>query len=180
MKLITNIALVTLIGLSIYFGLKPNPLPPQPPRPIYAESHTPEYQTALFEAARVYGRAGCGDESLAVLTAEHSISSGVPARLIAAQVATESNCNPLAISNKGAVGLTQVCPKVWSKQFDFTRVNLLNPNDNMTVYTSILRDLIKRHGFRGALQRYYGTGVDDIGMGGVGYADKVLQLAGKL
>jgi hypothetical protein len=147
---------------------------------ITPEAHSPEFQHEFFQAAQVYGRAGCGDQKLAEMTAKHALDAGLPANLLAAMAASESSCNPQAISNRGAVGLTQVVPKVWNKSFDFSKINLFNPEDNMTVGTSILSKLVKDHGIRNGLARYYGTGPDDIGLGGAGYAEKVLQLAGKL
>lgn len=148
--------------------------------PIVKEGHSEEFQKAFYQAARVYGRAGCGDQKLAEMTARYSIRTGLPPQLIAAMAASESSCNAMAISNRGAIGLTQVVPKIWSKQFDFTKINLLNPEDNMQVGTTILSGLVRDHGLKNGLARYYGTGEDGIGLGGAGYADKVLQLAGKL
>lgn len=149
------------------------------PPPISVETHSPIYMSAFFEATRVYGRAGCGDQQLAEMTARYSIETGLSAGLIAAHVATESTCNPMAVSNKGAIGLMQIVPKVHSKRFDFTKVNLLNPEQNMMVGTSIMAELVKKYGVRNALYHYYGTGQDDIGLGGSGYAERVLQLVGR-
>ena len=134
---------------------------------------------AFFDASRVYGKVGCGDIILAEKTANASIKSGVPANLIAGLIATESTCNPLAVSNKGAIGLMQVVPKTWSKSYDFTKINLFNPDENMEVGTKILADLIKRYGLKNALAHYYGTGNDGIGGSGEKYSSKV-QLMGKL
>ena len=147
---------------------------------VQPEAHTAEYQTALFEASRVYGKAGCGDMQLAEMTAEHAIRSGLPAQLIAAQIATESTCNPLAVSNRGAIGLRQVVPKIWAKTYDFSKINLFNPSDNMAVADNITVELVKKYGIRGGLIRYYGTGNDGIGQSGAVYAERVLKLAGKI
>jgi soluble lytic murein transglycosylase-like protein len=147
---------------------------------VVPETHSPEFQKAFFEASKVYGRAGCGDQALAEMTARRAIATGLPVQVIAAMAATESTCNPLAVSNRGAIGLSQVMPKVWSKEFDFTKINLFNPEENMEVSTTILQRLVKEHGLKNGLLRYYGTGNDGIGLGGAGYADRVLQLAGKL
>lgn len=151
------------------------------PKPsfIQQEMHTDSFQRAFFEAAKVYGRAGCGDQQLTEMTARYSISSELPPQLIAAMVSTESNCNPQAVSNRGALGLMQVVPKQWNKKFDFSKINLLNSEDNMTVGTSILSNLTKQYGTRNGLLRYYGMGSDGVGLTGVGYADRVLQLAGR-
>jgi len=167
---------IVLCGLSIMFTMTrqtPTIASVQP------ELHTPEFQRAFFLAAEVYGKAGCGDQGLAEMTARHSIRTGLPPQLIAAQASTESTCNPLAVSNRGAVGLMQIVPKTFGKQYDFSKINLFNPEDNMRVGTDILTQLVKDHGIKGGLYRYYGTGVDGIGLGGSGYADKVLQLSGK-
>ena len=134
---------------------------------------------AFFEAAKVYGRAGCGDLALAELTAKHAIRTGLPASVIAAKVAIESACNPLAVSYKGAVGLTQVMPRVWASEYgDFRAVNLFNPDQNMSVGTDILSKLVKKHGLRGGLQRYLGTGPTDGHSTPNSYADRVMKLAG--
>lgn len=151
---------------------------PVPARGI-VESHTPDYMSAFFDASRVYGKVGCGDIILAEKTAQASIKSGVPANLIAGLIATESTCNPLAVSNKGAIGLMQVVPKTWAKSYDFTKINLFNPDDNMEVGTKILADLIKKFGLKNALAHYYGTGNDGIGGSGDKYSNKV-QLMGAL
>lgn len=147
---------------------------------VQPEVHTPEFQRAFFEASKVYGKAGCGNQELAEMTAKRALETGLPPQLIASMAASESTCNPLAISNRGAVGLMQPVPKLWSKEFDFTKINLFNPEDNMFVSTSILSKLVKQYGLRNGLLHYYGTGSDGIGLGGEGYAQKVLALAGKL
>src|ERR1035437_10363848 len=114
------------------------------------------------------------------MTARKSVATGLPAQLIAAMAASESTGNPMAISNRGAVGLTQIVAKIWGKEFDFTKINLLNPEQNMDVSAVIMARLVKQYDFRNALVHYYGTGNDGIGLGGAGYADHVLALAGKL
>src|ERR1017187_6346511 len=129
---------------------------------VIPESHSAEFQKAFFEAARVYGRAGCGDQELAEMTARKAVSSGLPARLIAAMAASESTCNPMAVSNRGAVGLTQIVPKIWGKEFDFTKINLLNPEQNMEVSTVIMSKLVKQYGIKGGLIHYYGVGIDSV------------------
>src|ERR1700675_2373337 len=61
----------------------------------------PEFKKALFDASRVFGRAGCGDAQLAEMAAKASIRTSLPANIIAAEIATESTCDPLAISKDG-------------------------------------------------------------------------------
>lgn len=127
---------------------------------------------ALYSAARVYGKAGCGDFALAEATARLALRAGIPAEIVAAKVAVESNCNPLAVSPKGAVGLTQIMPSIWRGKYDFATVNLFNPEDSLRVGTEILAGLIAKHGARGGLRRYNGAGPD-----AEVYADRVLALA---
>jgi hypothetical protein len=135
----------------------------------------PAYRQAIFNATRIYGKSGCGDIQLAEMTAENSLRSGVPANVIAAIVSVESSCNPLAISTKGAVGLTQVNVKVQSEKFaQFRMINLFNPKENMQVGTEIMAQMIKTYGLRGGVSHYNGSGPD-----AEAYAVKVLQLAGK-
>jgi len=167
---------ITIIGSLLLYVTRPSIKPVV----IQPEMHSAEYQAALFQASRVYGKAGCGDQNLAEMTARNAVETGAPAQLIAAATASESTCNPFAISNHGALGLMQVTPRSFGKEFDFTRINLLNPEENMHVGSTILARLIKQYGVREALIHYYGTGPDAIGLGGAGYAAKVLQLAGKL
>lgn len=148
--------------------------------PRQTDPHSPEFQKAFFDASRVYGKTGCGDQILAEKTAKKSLETGVPAQLIAAMISAESTCNPLAVSNRGAIGLMQVVPKSHSKEYDFSRINLFNSDDNMTVGVDIIRKLINNSTIKSGLIHYYGTGSDSIGLGGTGYADHVLQIMGKL
>jgi soluble lytic murein transglycosylase-like protein len=131
-----------------------------------------QQRMALYSAARVYGKAGCGDFALAEATARFALRAGIPSEIVAAKVAVESSCNPLAVSHKGAVGLTQVMPSIWKGSYDFSRVNLLNPEDSLRVGTEILAGLIAKHGARGGLRRYNGAGPD-----AEDYAGRVLALA---
>ena len=149
------------------------------PAPIVAEAHSPEMMAAFFYAAKIYGKAGCGDMVLAEKTAQWAVKTGLPASMVAGQIATESTCNPLAVSNRGAVGLMQVVPKVWKTKYDFSKVNLFNPDDNMAVGCAIMADLVKRYGAKNALAHYYGTGNDGIGSSGEEYSKKV-QLISRL
>ncbi len=154
----------------------------EPPRPAHAVEpqgpnfNAPDLRKAFFDASRVYGKAGCGDMDLAEMTARNAVRSGVPANLLAAVVAVESSCNPLAISNRGAVGLTQVNVKVQADKFaQFRTINLFDPEQSMRVGTDILRDDIAQFGgVKQGVSHYNGTGPD-----ADAYAIKVLALAGK-
>ena len=135
----------------------------------------PAYRQAVFNAARIYGKTGCGDIQLAEITAENSLKSGVPANLIASIISIESSCNPLAISNRGAAGIMQVNVKVQADKFaQFRTINLFNPKENMQVGTQILSEMIKTYGLRGGVSHYNGSGPD-----AEAYAVKVMALAGK-
>lgn len=171
--LILSIAVaVTLAAMFLLMNQRPTP------PAVVLEAHSSEFQAAFFKASRVYGRVGCGDQHLAEMTAKRALETGLAPELIAAQVGEESGCNPLAISNRQAVGLMQITTKPWSKQYDFTKINLFNPDDNMRVGTEIMAELVKKYGVKGALIRYYGTGSDGIGLGGAGYAEKIYQISG--
>jgi soluble lytic murein transglycosylase-like protein len=154
-----------------------------PEKPIYAsvpiaETNTlnqAEFRKAFFDASRIYGKAGCGDMDLAEMTAKHAIRTGLSANLIAAIVSIESSCDPLAISNRGAVGIMQVNVKVQSEKFaQFRTINLFNPEQGMSVGTDILAGMIKTWGLKAGVSHYNGSGPD-----AEAYAVKVLALAGK-
>jgi hypothetical protein len=158
-------------------------VPPKPPAPVVqvqVEAHSPEFERAFFQAAKVYGKAGCGDQQLAEMTAKHAIATGLPAAVVAAVIAAESTCSPMAVSNRGALGLMQVVPKIHGKRYDFTRVNLLNPDENLTVGTTILAEMVHEYGLKSGLHHYYGMGSSGIALDGSGYAERVLALAGKV
>lgn len=132
------------------------------------------FRTASFQAARVFGRAGCGDLGLTEMVARSSRKTGLPANVIAAEIAVESSCNPLAVSRDGGVGLLQVMPKIWAGKYNnFRDKNLLKAEDSMEVGGEILAENIHQYGLRDGIRRYNGSGPD-----AVTYAEKVIQLAG--
>ena len=146
--------------------------------PVKSETDRPDlnevFKKAFFDAARVYGRAGCGDVRLADLTARASAKTGLPANVIAAEIAVESSCNPLAISKDGGVGLTQVMPKIWATKYNnFQDKNLLNPVDSIEVGMDILAENVKTWGLRQGIRHYNGSGEN-----AESYATKVMALAG--
>jgi soluble lytic murein transglycosylase-like protein len=139
-----------------------------------SEYDRPDFRKSLFDASRVYGRAGCGDLGLAEMTARSSAKTGLPANLLAAEIAVESTCNPLAVSRDGGVGLLQVMPRIWAGKYDnFRDKNLLKAEDSMEVGSEILAENIKTYGTREGIRRYNGSGPD-----AELYALKVIQLAG--
>jgi soluble lytic murein transglycosylase-like protein len=132
------------------------------------------FRKALFDASRVFGRAGCGDADLAQMTARAAIRTGLPGNVIAAEIATESTCDPLAVSKDGGVGLLQIMPKIWASKFDnFRDKNLLKAEDSMEVGTTILADNIKQWGLREGIRHYNGAGPQ-----AEMYAIRVMSLAG--
>ena len=70
--------------------------------------------------------------------------------LLTALIVVESSANHVAVSNKGAVGLTQVMPHIWQYQ----RQELLNPYRNIEIGSKILKYYMDRHGIKGGLSSY--------------------------
>lgn len=119
-------------------------------------------RTGPFEVAKVFGRSqGCqeADVELVNFVAKTAFQYNIDPKIVASTIATESQCNPLAISNKGALGMMQVTPKTWSKTYDFSHYNLLNREDNITVGTMILANYVKTWGVNGGVTRYQGLAV---------------------
>ena len=148
--------------------------------PDFFEREIRERMNAPVEVALIFGRStGCqdADPSLINLVAHEAVRAGVNPRVLAATVAVESQCNPLAVSSRGALGLTQVLPRVWDAKFDFSRVNLLNPSDNVHTGAVIMASLIRENGLSVGVQLYNGAGVGCPTCDG-GYSARVLALAG--
>jgi len=162
-------------------GPKHPPTPAPPPQDVQSEILTKRYIAAL-DVARVFGRSqGCenADPKLITAIAIEALNDDLDPRILAATVAVESACDPLAVSSRGALGLTQVMPKIWKAKFDFTgSVNLLNPNDNLHAGATILSDLIKQYGVVNGVRRYNGVGVGCDTCDG-GYVSKIVALAGR-
>lgn len=136
---------------------------------------------APLTVAKVFGRSpACAEIDAAFIyyVARQARYAGMDPAVAAATIATESGCNALAVSNRGAVGIMQVMPRVWNTQFDFSRVNLLNREQGVAVGLQIESGLIRQWGLRGGVRRYQGLGegcesCDD------GYTGKILALAGR-
>lgn len=140
------------------------------------------WRTAPLEVAKVYGRSpGCSDADAEMIntTAKAAIETNVDPAILAALVATESSCNPYAVSSRGAVGLTQIMLKVWSSKFDFGHdVNLFNRYDSLHTGALILADNISHYGTQAGIRRYNGTGTDCLACDDQ-YTNKILALAHK-
>jgi soluble lytic murein transglycosylase-like protein len=76
---------------------------------------------------------------------------GLDSRLANAMVRAESNYQPFAISPRGAMGLTQLMPAI-ARQYDLA--DPFDPEGNLKVGFSHLRQLLRRHGVRQALAAY--------------------------
>jgi soluble lytic murein transglycosylase-like protein len=76
---------------------------------------------------------------------------GLDNRLAHALVRAESNYQPLAISPKGAMGLTQLMPAIAR---DYALDDPFDPEGNLRAGLSHLRRLLHRHGVRLALAAY--------------------------
>jgi soluble lytic murein transglycosylase-like protein len=97
--------------------------------------------------------------------------SGVDPLLIVAVIAVESRFNPIAQSVGGAMGLMQVIPHYHADKFDAKLESVLDPETNIQLGATVLKDSIKRGGTEIAgLQLYNGSFGDPAN----GYATRVL------
>jgi soluble lytic murein transglycosylase-like protein len=97
--------------------------------------------------------------------------SGVDPLLIVAVIAVESRFNPIAQSVGGALGLMQVIPHYHADKFDAKLGSVLDPETNIQLGATVLKDSIKRGGTEIAgLQLYNGS----LGDPANGYATRVL------
>lgn len=150
-----------------------------PDVPEFFKRELRDRANAPLQVALVFGRApGCSDASsdLINLVASEAVSQGVAPKVLAATIAQESQCNSLAVSSRGAIGLMQIMPRIWNSTFDFSKVNLFNPRDNIRVGTKIMAGLVKHNGLQRGVQLYNGAGVGCETCDGQ-YAHKVLILA---
>ena len=117
-------------------------------------------------------------EPLGALVAEAHVLSGsskLPAHLILAVMAIESNFHPYVQSKAGAQGLMQVMPKVHAKRYEEFggKLAAFDPITNLRVGVSVLVDCIKLKG--GNVDdglRFY-LGGDAVAAGGDGYVARV-------
>jgi hypothetical protein len=140
------------------------------------------FRTAPVDVAKVFGRStGCSNVDYETIqsVAKAALDAHIDPSIFAALVATESECDPLSVSSRGAVGMTQIMVKIWDKQFDFAgRVNLFNREDNLRTGAKILYPLITAYGTENGLRRYNGLGVGCDSCDS-GYTEKIMQLAGR-
>jgi soluble lytic murein transglycosylase-like protein len=79
------------------------------------------------------------DEAVARIAAEHAL----PPQLIHSVIKVESNYNPYAVSNKGAMGIMQLIPET-ARRFGVT--NVFNPEENIRGGAKYLRYLLDLYG----------------------------------
>lgn len=109
--------------------------------------------TALSYACKIYE---CSDETVSF-------------DILNALIVVESSANHRAVSNQGALGLTQVMPDIWNYDYE----TLINPYQNIEIGAAILKSYVERHGLQGGLSAY-NSGRKDAALG---YAHKVRQIA---
>lgn len=152
---------------------------PQPPALAFRYSI---FRTAPLEVAKVFGRTpGCADADTDLIqaTANAAINAGLDPAIAAATVGIESGCNQFAVSSKGAIGIMQIMPRVWSSKFDFAgSVNLFNREDNLKVGAQIEAGLIAEFGISDGIRHYNGMGIG-CETCDAGYTSKILNLAGR-
>ena len=97
---------------------------------------------------------------------------GVDPLLIIAVMAVESRFNPIAQSDRGAIGLMQVIPRFHADKFNAARgESVLEPRINIQLGARVLKEYIRRGGTDVAgLQLYNGASADASNV----YANKVL------
>jgi len=112
-----------------------------------------DYMTALGYAYKIYD---CSDDTVSL-------------NILTALIVVESSADYKAVSNKGALGLTQVMPRIWK----YDKHLLADPYKNIEIGSTILRHYIARHGLLGGLSAY-NSGKKNRSLG---YARKVIRIA---
>jgi soluble lytic murein transglycosylase-like protein len=151
-----------------------------PPLRAFSKSLSPEalnqekvYERATVTARRIFKQHGFSSR-FSEQVGHYAVDSGLPARLVAAQVIVESGGHPLAVSKAGAVGLLQVMPKIWN----ISPEALKDPDTNLRVGTAILAHHIRAYGTREGLRHYFGK--SEGSHASELYADRVLSVAGEI
>jgi hypothetical protein len=142
-------------ALSVEIKLRENLFPQLKKSASLLRRYNPylDRMTALSYACKIYE---CSDETVGF-------------DILNALIVVESSANHRAISNKGALGLTQVMPDIWNYDYE----TLINPYQNIEIGASILKSYVERHGLQGGLSAY-NSGRKDAALG---YARKVKQIA---
>lgn len=90
--------------------------------------------------------------------------------LLTALIVVESSANHIAVSEKGAIGLTQVMPTIWQ----FNEQELFNPYINIEAGSGILKHYIGKYGIKGGLSSY-NSGKKTRSLGYAHYVIKVAE-----
>lgn len=85
----------------------------------------------------------------------------------------ESTFNPFSTSSVGAVGLMQVMPNIWAKEFEIEKRDLYNIETNIEAGIKVFKRYVNKNkgNITKALQNYNGNGA--------GYAEKVYTAIGR-
>jgi len=113
------------------------------------------YESAL-QVLKQTQRPQAEQERYASAIARNAVEKGLSPAVVSAIVVVESSGNPLTVSPSGDLGLMQVNARIHARHFDFEKRNLLNPEENIDVGTSILKTMADRHGNEKAIQAYKG------------------------
>ena len=87
----------------------------------------------------------------------------VDPRLVASIMIVESRANPLAISDRGSIGIMQIHLSTWGHTADREGINLFKIEDNVDFGVRILNDYIHRYGLWEGVKRYKGWNSDSPG-----------------
>jgi soluble lytic murein transglycosylase-like protein len=137
--------------------------------PVMAHGH--EIENLAGVIARRYRVSLEATRSLVGAAYRAGSRSGVDPVLIVAVIAVESRFNPIARSVGGAMGLMQVIPHYHADKFDAKGGSVLDPETNIQLGATVLKDYIKRGGTEIAgLQLYNGSSGDPANS----YATRVL------
>ena len=113
------------------------------------------YESAM-QVLKQTKRPQAEQERYASAIARNAVMKGLSPAVVSAIVVVESSGNPLTVSPSGDLGLMQVNARIHARHFDFEKRNLLNPEENIDVGTSILKAMADRHGNEKAIQAYNG------------------------
>ena len=95
------------------------------------------------------------DPDLVPMIETAAIAQGIEPELLAALVVTESRCVPDAKSSEGAVGYTQIVPRVWKHKASKMGLDIYDPKDNLQMGAWILKSQLHKGAFE-SLRRYHG------------------------
>jgi len=156
------------VGLADPTGLAPDL---QPVLAASVAAHAREIENLASVIARRYRVSLEATRPLVGAAYRAGSRSGVDPLLIVAIIAVESRFNPIAQSDGGAMGLMQIIPHFHADKFDAKAGSVLDPETNIQLGVTVLKDYIKRGGTEIAgLQLYNGSFGDPAN----GYATRVL------